>query len=362
MTTRCIIALGLALGVCAAPTSVSAQIKDPVRGQKYTLAPNNGPWMIMVTSFSLPPGVENAEEIPGGVTPAQAADKLVFELRSHGVPAYTYTMGEKTETIKTVDRLAEPVERSYTSQQLSVCVLAGNYQTINPEQESSATAIQTLEWIKHFRPKLFSADRPRAYVTFDYSRFSKKSRGRARLPLMGAFFTTNPLAADNNESNVSSERVELLRQLNSGSDVSLFKNDGAYTLVVASFHGQHRFTGGTIQQAGFSEEEFGDTLNQAARDAWQLATYMRQLKIDAYLWHDETCSVVTVGSFDSLEDPRIPKAMETYRAKMQTEKGTGERILTAEFLTLPHKPTPANPIEKRWIFDPVPRVMKVPKL
>ena len=356
---RCIFAFVIMFGFCAAPIPVLGQIDKPVRGQKYTLAPNNGPWMIMVTSFSLPPGIESAEQIPDGMTPEQAADELVFELRTHGVPAYTFTLGEKTETIQTVNRLADPVTRSYTSQQKSVCVLAGNYQTIDPKLESSQTAIKTLEWIKKLQPRVLSMEGPRAFVMFDYSRFVR-SRGKQRGPLKGAFFTTNPLASNGDDSKIDPQRKSLLLKLNSGSDVSLYENPGNFTLVVASFHGKKMMASDQRRQGNLFNDNFGETLNQAGRDAWELATYMRQLDYNAYVWHDTTCSIVTVGAFETLEDPRIPKAMETYRAKIKTRKDTGQKILTAEFLTLPHKPTEANPIKKRWIFDPVPRLMKVP--
>jgi hypothetical protein len=88
---------------------------------------------------------------------------------------------------------------------------------------------------------------------------------------------------------------------------------------------------------------------------------MRQLKFDAYVWHDQYKSVVTVGSFDTTDDPRIATAIETYRAKMKAHAETKEPVLTAEFITLPLKPTAKDPVQKRWIFDPEPRLMKVPK-
>src|SRR5690606_26064474 len=100
---------------------------------------------------------------------------------------------------------------------------------------------------------------------------------------------------------------------------------------------------------------------QAALDAWELARYMRQLNFDAYVWHDEYKSVVTVGSVDSPDDPRIPTAVATYAAKMKTDAKTKRPVLTAEFLTLPLNPTPSDPVRRRWIFDPEPRLMKVPQ-
>lgn len=314
----------------------------------------------MVTSFTLPPGVDSVEEIPDGMTPQEAANKLVFELRKNGVPAYTYSMGRKTETIQTLDRFQEPETRTYTSQQQSVCVLAGNYQTIERADNDSRVAIQTLRWIKHFRPKILSTDARRAWAMYDYSRVGKEAPGEAPTPLISAFFTRNPLSSQSKNAGMSPERARLMKYLNAGSKVSLLSNQGNYTLVVASFFGKGLMAGDKERLGDlFFNESFGSALNQAKRDAWQLAICMRQRGLEAYVWHDVTCSVVTVGSFTSLEDPIIPKLKQKYQAKLKTKAGTEQKVLTAEFLTN----AGTNGAEaKRWIFDPVPRLMKVPSL
>lgn len=363
VTFRWISCLVVLFAAFLTPPAAVGQIDPPVRGKKYTLAPNNGPWMIMVTSFTLPPGVASAEEIPGGMTPEEAANQLVFELRTHGVPAYTYSLGRKTETIRTVDRLAEPETRTYTSQQQSVCVLAGNYQTIDPDNEASRTAVLTLRWIKHFRPRILTTDEPRAWVMYDYSRVGRESPREAPTPLISAFFTPNPLAGENNSSNMSPERAALMKSLNSGSKVSLLNNQGKYSLVVASFFGKSMMADDKKRLGGkFFNESFGSTLNRAARDAWELATCMRQRGLEAYVWHDVSCSVVTVGSFGSLQDPRIEKLKQKYRAKLKTKAGTQQQVLTAEYLTSSGGGNTGENTPDRWIFDPVPRLMKVPSL
>ena len=70
---------------------------------------------------------------------------------------------------------------------------------------------------------------------------------------------------------------------------------------------------------------------------------------------------MTVGSFETKDDPRIPAAVATYAAKTKPHAETKAPILTAEYLTLPLKPTPQDPVRKKWIFDPQPRLMEVPR-
>ena len=70
---------------------------------------------------------------------------------------------------------------------------------------------------------------------------------------------------------------------------------------------------------------------------------------------------MTVGSFEKKDDPRIPAAVATYAAKMKTHAETKAPILTAEYLTVPLKPTAQDPVRRKWIFDPQPTLMPVPK-
>ena len=65
----------------------TAHAIENVRGKQYQLTPKHGPWMIMVTSFRNVPEDQKSE----GMTAEQAAEELVFELRSKGIPAYTFS-------------------------------------------------------------------------------------------------------------------------------------------------------------------------------------------------------------------------------------------------------------------------------
>ncbi|HEX6986915.1 MAG TPA: hypothetical protein VF170_16175 [Planctomycetaceae bacterium] len=357
--------LVLAAAALAVPSAAWAQIEKPVRGKKYPLTPAHGPWMIMVASFNAPPPDQRTE----GMTPEQAAEELVFELRSHKIPAYTFALDDKVESVETVDRLGEPDKRIYAAQRGSVCVLAGNYKSIDPEtagpstRRDAETAVATLQWIKAFRPKFLSGGRPDAA-----GMVSLENGGTFRVtpsqngPLAGAFFTTNPLRSADEIREQDPQRLDLLVKLNAGGDCSLYENKGKYTLVVASFYGNTlTLGGGKRSHVERFDASLGESLDEAAQNAWELARNMRQLKFDAYVWHDEYRSVVTVGSFDRADDPRIPTAIATYAAKMKPHAQTKQPILTAEYLTLPHNPTPQDPVRKKWIFDPQPRLMKVPK-
>jgi hypothetical protein len=184
----------------------------------------------------------------------------------------------------------------------------------------------------------------------------------------------------------------LLIKLNSGNDLSLYNNPGKYTLVVASFYGKSsKAQVGMMGLANFREAqatfEPGKSLDVAAEEAWNLATLIRRgnfimneykeengrwvvdpriapkpQAFEAWIWHDRFKSVVTIGSFDRLDDPQIAKLQLAFGAKVKEHAQTRRPFLAAEQLTVPAI-LPANQLpEKAWIFDPKPQLVEVPQL
>ncbi len=331
---------------------------DAVRGKTYGVTQKHGPWMIMVASFTEPP----PEFRKAGMTPRQAADELIFELRSKGIPAYIFELGSKVEKIETVDTMQNPDTRVYASRRGSVCVLAGNY----PSAEDK-TAVETLAWMKKFRPKFLSAGQADETGMVGLANggtyhVSKNAEGKTKGPLSGAFLTINPsLSIDE----VRSQQVDRdLISLNAGEDNTLLENTGKYTLVIASFYGNSvTQIPGSRMPSATENFRLTDSLKIAAQQAYELAYHMRTvLKYDAYVWHDRYKSVVTVGTFESPDDPRIATAMAIYGAKLRLDPATNREVLTAEILTIPTEPTDQDPLRKKWMFDPQPTLMPVPKL
>ncbi len=131
------------LAVCA---PLMAGHIEAVRGKHYQLTKRHGPWMIMVASFNKPPEYERTE----GMSPEEAADQLVYELRLKGIPAYTFQQQEVDGTITTVDRRTNAERAAKTrSWAGGICVLAGNYPTSNDK-----IAQRTLKFIKKYQPQI----------------------------------------------------------------------------------------------------------------------------------------------------------------------------------------------------------------
>ncbi|GAB4138293.1 MAG: hypothetical protein Tsb009_06360 [Planctomycetaceae bacterium] len=326
---------------------------DAKRGRIYKITKQHGPWMIMVATFHKPPPDRRGK----GLSPMQAANELVYELRKVGIPAYPFTTKGAYTKVGSRDRVGRQ-RRSFTAFHGGVTVLAGNYSS-----PKSKLAQDTLAYIKKFHPKFLSD------VSAKDKKFRKtRSGGLFRVtpgrpgPLSGAHLTPNPLLSPEELKNNSYD--PLVVKLNSGSDISLLKNPGKYSLVVATFTGKSMTALNSRRfQKKFELFKVGNSLDEAGQQAWELAMALRKLwNIEAWVYHDRHSSMVTVGSFNTDSDPRIKSTAFRFQAKQRQHPQSGRKILTAEILTIPKKPKPGEKIQKHWIFDPTPRLISVPKI
>lgn len=339
--------------------SAAAANIEAVQGKQYKLTNRHGPWMIMVASLyaASPDGT-----VRDGKTPTQIASELVYELRLRGIPAYTYSMEGIDGSIQTTDRLGRQEKRKFLTTRGQVCVIAGNYPSLN-----DPTAQKTLDYVKKLSPKCLGQQGVKL--------FKKKQQG----PLSGAFLTINPLMSP--EEVKARQHDPLLVKINSGGKYSLFENEGEYSLVVATFSGKsmaHLGNGHApdAQQAFKIDVEDND-LAQAGHNAWELTVALREYEnIDAYVWHDRYQSVVTVGSFESAEDPRLKRYLQVFAPAPITQVAAA-----SDRVVFPGAPSRnfgvaaggGNKVfgvtgfgkkgneSRLWAFDPNPMLMRVPK-
>ncbi len=325
---------------------------DP--SKTYTLDKVHGPWMIMVASFH-GAFVKNEEQL--GKTPMQAAQALVLELRQAKIPAYIYEVKGHNESVKAQDTLGREQRKKNLRVLDAICVLAGNYPTIDAPK-----AQQTLKYIKQLQPKCLETG-------IDYV----KSPGRPG-PLSKAFLTPNPLLTFEELEAAKQASDPLLVGLNNGEQFSLYENTGKFTLVIA------RFSGKTINVVNESMEKAesyfidgGNDLEQAGHSACDLVLALRSReplskfdhpdfadfaaysRVDAYVWHDRTCSIVTVGSFESPQDPAIRKYMDLFGPRVQVSTA-GQQSAALRYLPVKQSEGGFTYIP----FEPTPQLMAVP--
>jgi hypothetical protein len=349
---------------------------ENVRGKPYHLTQKHGPWMIMVTSFR---NVRDEDLRKDGLTAEQAAAELVFELREKGIPAYSFSQDAVKGQIDTHDRLGRDDRRIYAAQRDMICVLAGNYEAID-----DSVGQKTLLFVKKFHPKFLKDTKSGAIVRADSAQ---------RGPLMGAFMTINPLVDPKDVVQTTVDKET--KFLNSHTSFPLIKNQHKYTVQVATFAGKSATPLGNSTYRGregsFESKIAGETgfnLARAADDADQLAVYLRSKKSpgaktalsEAYVYHDKFQSIVTIGGFDSPDDPQIrvvgqyysPKWEPDLRAVSQARRATGAELTEEEKEQLPKVRTNHTeylpsataggaPIQF-WTFDTAPKVIPVPRI
>ena len=108
-------------------------------------------------------------------------------------------------------------------------------------------------------------------------------------------------------------------------------------------------------------------LDNAARGATELTTVLRGRydvspgqpfnNVEAYVWHDHHESIVTVGSFDGPNDPRIQKYMTIFGPRLMTEGPTAGTVQPAHFAVANFREGETHAM---WIFEPNPQLMAVP--
>lgn len=339
-----------------AANSAAARI-DAVRGRKYKITKRHGPWMIKVATFHTPPKDRRGK----GMSPVEAADELVYELRKKGIPAYAFKLGGRFGKVRAIDRAGQTKER-YEAYRWGIAVLAGNY-----DSPKNPVATATLKYIKEFRPKFLldvegkqaAQDGSTIYRLRDGGIF-RSTPGRPE-PFSGAHFTPNPLLSQDEIK--ARSRDPLLVKLNSSGKYSMLNNPGKYTLVLKSFYGKSMtgVDGGGFRQRS-SNFKVSNSLDKAGRSAWELAVAIRKYEnLESWVFHDHHKSVVTVGSFDSPNDPRIRHLIKKYQAEYSETKRTRRRVLVGKGLTIPPNPKPGQPILRQWVFDPKPKLMLVPQ-
>ncbi|MEZ6046567.1 MAG: hypothetical protein R3C11_13540 [Planctomycetaceae bacterium] len=388
-----ILLITLTMGFSSAEVQAAKKIPVPkkphaVKGFHYKLTEEHGPWMIMVAVFSEPPEERRSED---GLSPQQAADELVYELRSKGLPAYTFRPNEAGDKIEAVqrdkrDQFALQNGFKHLVDETSVCVLAGNFDIMSSEKEE-AKAERTLEKVKGFVPMFLdeetqlevsaplnpnlSSNDPKKYGVFQKLKNGAvfaKTPGKPK-PLSGAFLTVNPLRSPEELS--ESKRNKYLADLNSGGEYSLLDNPAKYTLIVATFYGNSKteaLSSKGVFEGRNANQELGTSLDDAARKAWEFCKALRTASdygydqnYEAYVLHTRYKSYVTIGSFERPDDPKIEELKQLMGAKIHQVSAGGASTF-AEVFSIPRNPGVGQTPQKSWMFDPEPQLSQIPKI
>jgi hypothetical protein len=298
---------------------------EPPPADPYTISADAGPWVICAASFM-------NEEGPG------LARQLAEQLRTkYQLAAYVFDRGDverreyeeehrKREEMYGV-RLPFRHPRNYVQ---SCAVLIGGFQDMD-------AANAALKKIKALPPPDLKLTTGQAAFDVEYVKDPNNPEGTKGVrvnPFSRSFVTRNPVAP---QSKNEAPKVDpAWKQLNANESYSLLKNPKPWTLVVKQYTGSVSIQDRREPSTGMfdwltkSGRKPGEGIDAAGFQAHHLAEFLRDKNIgfDAYVLHTRTSSIVTVGGFDSPNDPELQR--------------TRDRLERLSFRADPHSQPAAN--------------------
>jgi hypothetical protein len=315
---------------------------DP--NKEYAVTAADGEWMILVASYH-------------GEGAAQTAHNLVVELRArYDLPGFVFDRSavERAERQKEIEEQRRQTQQwmqshgYVTDQAIPVrvprieekrAVLIGGY----PDMVTARRALDKMRDLPP--PQSAPGD---SLVVHCMGQGSNQDTQAVRSPFRGAFVVRNPVLP---AAPPPVEDDPFVRRLNAGESLSISQCRKPWTLAVASFQGLAALQTNDKPKSIFSgllgSGDGGDRLSACAVNAHNLAELLRKMHYEAYVYHTRYRSVVTVGGFDSKDDPRLEDVKQAF---MKFQYGPPQRD--------PTKPPPPPP---PGVFaQPLP--MEVPKL
>lgn len=285
-------AIALVLVAIAVPARCQGLVEDAADNQPIDAAPlyplekTNGPWMIKVTTFVGPRGINYANKVAKELRDRQKIDAYVYRFQVQEV--------EKKYDKEFLDAFEKqynvrPRVPTYANKPPeNWVVLAGNF----PSSENNA-AIKLRDKIRKLKVQSISED------VFQSTAFQRADK-TFRSPFGSACLVPNPLAPKEQKQTIDKQVAKMLIALNDDQPMSIYANPAPFTLMVQQFRG---VSGLESKKVDFAK--VGSLLPKATEDATILAEHLRKLGIEAYLFHGQAASLVCVGGYSGQQDPRL---------------------------------------------------------
>ena len=323
---------------------------DP--SKEYVLKETDGPWMILVASFS-------------GPTARQDANILTLELRKR----YKYHAFVFDQTfihdLKREGKPRNPYDRGNFQKKGTVheyAVIVGNFQSVDDKDFQ-----KTLRGIKGCYPDCVKGGPNSLPISPNFAairqRTAQDENGRVRGPFYMAFGCVNPLLPQDYLTQRGVDKF--VEDINRDSPYSLLNCPAKYSVKVATFTGKIEIQQDRIKNILDGKQEFTpkkalSDLEIAGKAAARLTAALRAKGYEAYEFHDRQSSIVTIGAFNDIGyelpngmtelRPEIVDIMNRFRAK----PADPSRIQTGA--TISYQPVVILDIE----CDPQPQIIEVP--
>lgn len=281
----------------------------------YPVTPEAGPWMILVQSYA-------------GEPSAQLAEELCVSLRKdYKVAAYVFDRGEEQRQ-KERERIAE-VKKKLREQAKAAGIPEGEklppVKTFNIEDQHAVliggwkdqeTARKALDEVRKLKPPAEKFMRDTVITGSERTATGEiKLKTEGVNPFKTAFVVRNPtvpLPPDPEKGKLTN-----LKEYNEDEKYSLLKCKKPYTLIVKAYQGAVA-VGNSSAPPGFFNKPGGSKPGQlitasglqahAMADALKLIKDSKGqtlIRTDVYVLHTEHSSYVTVGGYDTPDDPQL---------------------------------------------------------
>ncbi|MCS7271236.1 MAG: hypothetical protein NZ703_09130 [Gemmataceae bacterium] len=326
----------------------------------WRLKPETGPWFILVKSYSRPARPSNDDP---GPTALELAEALAREIREkHRVQAwlFEYISEERKQQMEAIAAARERA-RLYAQQvdKLRREALLNGMEFLEPERKVRLPIIQYKDQIGVFIGPFQSEEdaskalalvkkwpapqtQVRGTSLMDWGSLVRPGPdGKPLLehgylnPYVTAIVAPNPTVRRTPAASPSGLDPFIV-QLNEGRPYNLLKATKAWTLAVKSFSAPVQLIlpgNENVVRKPSSSASSADVLRAAAEQAESLARTLRELKypdgrpmgLEAFVLHTRTASIVTVGQFDSPNDPELLRVQRILNSLKVTEDSQGLR-------------------------------------
>jgi hypothetical protein len=312
------------------------------QSSSLTVTAEAGPWMICAASYAGPPSRGLAEE-------------LATEIRTrYRLPAFTFnrTAEERRKEQERIAKLkADHLERlkaaglpldtplHYKTVRIEdqYAVLVGGYQ-------DDVTARKELDRIRKLKPS----------ERFQQAAFVPDEKGKmheeAINPFQGAFVCRNP-AVPVEKPKQDNTLGPRLKEYNADESYSLLKCRKPWTLAVKVYKGastiESQSSSGSVMERMGLLRKSGELLNANGNEAHKVAEVLRTPPknprtgqvgpaFEAYVLHTEYNSYVTIGAFDTPDDPRAVQVVQLFLNEMNRPGSAVSQLhMKVQFLAEP---------------------------
>jgi hypothetical protein len=304
---KLIVTLAIAGLLCSRQTLAGTVEADP--NKTYPLTPEAGPWLICAACYVGPDAPELAHDMA-----------LVIRRECH-LPAYVMNYGDE-ERKRQQEHIREmrekfpeyrgPIPGTRVTEQCAV--LVGGYK----DCDAATAALKSFRLLEprcpssRLLPKLFLVPRPDA-TDQERELASKAKDGIPVKPFVRSFVTRNALVAQDHTRDKLTDPA--LKKFNAYEEYSLLKCKKRYTALVAAYQGlstiQADSAPTSVWEKLFGKNQ-GSMLEASAKNAHNIAPILQRLNLgDVYVLHTRQGSLVTIGGFDSPDDPEVQRIQRT---------------------------------------------------